>query len=429
MVSPLCRHLGPPILLALSLRTIAHAQIEEVPSFLSLTQFASILETESLNEFGYADGEAQAEKYWERSIYFEWTRAFDEEETNGGNYPFMLCHANRRLSGVQRRGEIETTVKKLDIAMQRMIPVYNEDDKTCFETKLRAMQAIKLAQNMYDKQFYIFPLTYAMKLIGDSVKSAADQGDGGYLDVTLCPGDLTNLTDVNVKQQEELNTMVLDAITSKDLFTSKTNAYENFFWFALEETQEMGTDIPRANFWKGIFEAGIDSDTAICERIGEELVFEFFKAGRSEGDLSVLSIKFDQLDRTSSVSKDCILALVIAVSLLPNTCAIQSRPKIEPQNRNAQYLIQTRPGAQPGIPWYNTSITGRGQYVALSDTGIDINNCYFWDNSPEGQKFVKRQDYKDPNQRKVIQYDPYVDTTDYNYGPLTVREQLSVIKV
>eukprot|EP00586_Coscinodiscus_wailesii_P008645 CAMPEP_0172523930 /NCGR_PEP_ID=MMETSP1066-20121228/293918_1 /TAXON_ID=671091 /ORGANISM="Coscinodiscus wailesii, Strain CCMP2513" /LENGTH=897 /DNA_ID=CAMNT_0013307029 /DNA_START=125 /DNA_END=2819 /DNA_ORIENTATION=+ len=416
MISSFCRHLGPPILLTLSLKTITYAQDVQVPSFLSLTQFSGILETESLVEFDYASGVDAAENYWAKSIYFEWTRAFDEEETNEGDYPFMICHANRRLSGVQRRGEIESAINKLDIPMARLIPIYNEDDKTCFVTKLRASLAIKLANYLQNAQLYIFPLTYAMKLIGNSVSSAQEQGDGGYLDVTLCPGDLVNLTDVNTKQQEELNTLVLDAITSKDLFTSKTEAYENFFWFALLETQGLGEEIPRSKFWKEKFDAGVDSSTPICDRIAEELVFDFYKAGRNEGDLSVMSIRFDQLDRNTAVADPCILALVIAVSLLPSTCAIQSRPRIENQNRNAQYLIQTRPGAQPGIPWYNTSISGRGQYVALSDTGIDINNCYFWDNSPAGQKFVKRRENIDTNQRKVIQYDPYVDTTDYNYG-------------
>ena len=30
-------------------------------------------------------------------------------------------------------------------------------------------------------------------------------------------------------------------------------------------------------------------------------------------------------------------------------------------------------------PWYDAGLTGKGEIVALSDSGIDVDNCYFWD--------------------------------------------------
>ena len=83
-------------------------------------------------------------------------------------------------------------------------------------------------------------------------------------------------------------------------------------------------------------------------------------------------------------------------------------------------------------------MNGRGEVVALSDAGIDVNNCYFWDSDDYlkpgavsnsrcihvWQYFI--QSYIvffhfhvkniDLNQRKIVQYDNYADNGDLDYG-------------
>jgi len=55
-------------------------------------------------------------------------------------------------------------------------------------------------------------------------------------------------------------------------------------------------------------------------------------------------------------------------------------------------------------------LNGEGQTVTISDTGIDQNNCYFLDNeNPASATY-------NTNSRKIAQYVPFVDTSDYQYG-------------
>ncbi len=42
---------------------------------------------------------------------------------------------------------------------------------------------------------------------------------------------------------------------------------------------------------------------------------------------------------------------------------------------SAQYLVQS--GVVESRPWLDSGLDGNGQIIALSDTGIDVDNCYF----------------------------------------------------
>eukprot|EP00592_Proboscia_alata_P007417 CAMPEP_0194356622 /NCGR_PEP_ID=MMETSP0174-20130528/4231_1 /TAXON_ID=216777 /ORGANISM="Proboscia alata, Strain PI-D3" /LENGTH=64 /DNA_ID=CAMNT_0039126285 /DNA_START=26 /DNA_END=216 /DNA_ORIENTATION=+ len=55
----------------------------------------------------------------------------------------------------------------------------------------------------------------------------------------------------------------------------------------------------------------------------------------------------------------------------------------------------------------------KSQVVACSDTGVDVDNCYFWD-SKNGP--INKNNYLEKNQRKIVQYDAYTDSTDYELG-------------
>lgn len=49
--------------------------------------------------------------------------------------------------------------------------------------------------------------------------------------------------------------------------------------------------------------------------------------------------------------------------------------------------------------------------VAVSDTGVDTDNCYFWDANHGGPT-----QYRDESHRKIVQYKNFVDKSDYKYG-------------
>jgi len=52
-------------------------------------------------------------------------------------------------------------------------------------------------------------------------------------------------------------------------------------------------------------------------------------------------------------------------------------------------------------PWFDTGITGKNQIVAVSDSGVDMDHCYFFDSNP-----LSRDGSVDESQRKLIQYVP-----------------------
>ena len=63
-------------------------------------------------------------------------------------------------------------------------------------------------------------------------------------------------------------------------------------------------------------------------------------------------------------------------------------------------------------PFRAKGIDGTGETVAVSDTGVDPNNCYFFDpnqSRPVGSTI-------DVSARKIDQYVPFVDTKDYQFG-------------
>ena len=69
-------------------------------------------------------------------------------------------------------------------------------------------------------------------------------------------------------------------------------------------------------------------------------------------------------------------------------------------------------------PFWNAGITGQGQILQISDTGLDIDNQYFWDSSSSCSTNLPKDKTSSSNLscRKVVQYYAHVDTTDDEGG-------------
>ena len=59
-------------------------------------------------------------------------------------------------------------------------------------------------------------------------------------------------------------------------------------------------------------------------------------------------------------------------------------PKIEEFNIEAQWIVQSN--KEDESPWFDAGLTGEGQVVAVSNIGLDMDNCYFWDATGEVPK-------------------------------------------
>ena len=75
-------------------------------------------------------------------------------------------------------------------------------------------------------------------------------------------------------------------------------------------------------------------------------------------------------------------------------------------------------------PFLAAGLDGTGQIVAVSDTGLDVNNCYFYDSvnpvpyyNPVGSAFGAATAFKtSTTHRKIAMYAAYVDNSDYLNG-------------
>lgn len=82
---------------------------------------------------------------------------------------------------------------------------------------------------------------------------------------------------------------------------------------------------------------------------------------------------------------------------------IEERHRMTVQNDNDTWIVQTN--QYPNRKIFDNGITGDGQLVAVSDTGIDADHLMFWD-STDGLPSTT----PDPNQRKVHVYYPWYQT-------------------
>ena len=97
------------------------------------------------------------------------------------------------------------------------------------------------------------------------------------------------------------------------------------------------------------------------------------------------------------------------------------RVRAETQNYRSRGIVQTGdPGNNPrATPYSAAGLTGKGQVVGVSDTGLDESSCYFYD---EDNGFIERTHLNSPKRdwgrRKVVQftYLPEADTTDVENG-------------
>merc|ERR1719343_77588 len=139
----------------------------------------------------------------------------------------------------------------------------------------------------------------------------------------------------------------------------------------------------------------LNQDLQQCEEVYNTLGFEYQSLPLDENiTISTLSIDFRTLEQTLhtklysnttlseeeqtyilSLVKTCSQILVLSLSVIPEVCSIQTRPRMEIKNHNAQWLIQT--GVQGVTPWYDLGLNGTGEVVAVSDTGLSLDHCYF----------------------------------------------------
>ncbi|KAL7513731.1 hypothetical protein ACHAXN_010998 [Cyclotella atomus] len=214
---------------------------------------------------------------------------------------------------------------------------------------------------------------------------AAHNQSAAYWDAAVAYEWSKNLARENVTV-DRYPFIICNEISESYYFTSQ--AYlESDFTTASNQTS-------RSLFWKDILERFQKDET--CNEIFENrLVYSFVR-----------------FNATGVVDHDvgCVLTLLLAISTLSNVCAAEVVKNPKPLDADSQWTMQT--GTPGDTPFFdvNVGLDGEGQVVAVSDTGIDPDNCYFWDVNNERSEKINL------DARKVVQYIPFENNDDYHLG-------------
>ena len=110
--------------------------------------------------------------------------------------------------------------------------------------------------------------------------------------------------------------------------------------------------------------------------------------------------------------RECLHNVAFNLASRPDVCFVGAYQQMQPTNSIAAGVVQS--GKKESKPFFTAGLDGEGQVVALSDTGIDIDNCYMWDKSQSVSRDKSGQ--TNMKARKVVQYFAYADSSDVSRG-------------
>ena len=318
-----------------------------------------MMDTECQKEFEFNETEDEDTiiNLWNAHIEFEWKRAEAREQRNISNYPFILCDSTNLTppDKLNRLLENGLNPSNLMILSSNLISnnITNNNETlsdTCFLINTKSSWCKDIIHNL---DLDVIPVSYAMKLLSGSIdrieellqvnETMAEDFESinkvddwmenknitsDYLDVMLCPGTIINET----LSEEELREEVLHHVT--------TSILEEVLYFMKDSTQNH-----RQEFWNEILN---NEDLQQCEGIYNTLLFEYQSLPLDENvTISTLSINFrtleqgleDKLYSNTTISEEergyvlslvqtCSQILVLSLSVIPEVCSIQTRPRV-----------------------------------------------------------------------------------------------------
>jgi len=114
------------------------------------------------------------------------------------------------------------------------------------------------------------------------------------------------------------------------------------------------------------------------------------------------------------VNYECLMALVASLAEHPFVCNVEHDPPVVLFNDNARWIMQGNVGSNSNkkLPFHDAGIKGFGQTVQMSDTGLSVQSCYFYDSN--GEVVRDKSATVDRSKRKVVQYYAKSDQYDDN---------------
>jgi hypothetical protein len=296
-----------------------------------------------------------------------------------GASPFVVCDMQHSKPGAKCKATIESLLG------ENLTPLINKVDMTCFAVEALASDVKSLPVGLS-----AVPLSPEMKMARGLVESIASSVVPlvKRIDATFCAGETSTNEEAYDLAQELLN----------DLLGDRRHLRAQSF---LES--RIFRDAERDLFWQRQLQDAESLSSSVCREMITTFSLEAFKSGMTltlpDGDLS-------------ESYRECISAVVVDLAMQPEVCFVGGYQRIQLRNDVASGIVQG--GHSDVRPLHALGLDGTGQVVAMSDTGVDTDNCYFYDADTEVTK--SRSDAFDLKARKIVQYVAYADSKDSGNG-------------
>ena len=305
--------------------------------------------------------------------------------------PFIICNDKPVENGINRIEEIKDATKTSDLSI-----LLNNDKRTCVSLELNPRKAEELENDDYN-DFNIIPYAGGMKIRKGVMECFAN----GETDHSCERSDSIIELDVEMfGDSKGLDELVQDiTIRIQDNVKLENNNDENNFNRNLLEKQfdlvhrRDSTMDSRSSMWRRALDSECNFSSVMVDSADNSSVIVF-------------GLPIDQL------GEHCAIYFLIALSVEKKIQSISLKLPIELFNTEAQWIVQS--GKKDVRPWFDTGLKGENQVVSVSDTGLDMNNCYFWDKT--GQVSADKKGTVDLDRRKVVQYFPFQDDSDQELG-------------
>eukprot|EP00588_Corethron_pennatum_P022092 CAMPEP_0194313632 /NCGR_PEP_ID=MMETSP0171-20130528/10485_1 /TAXON_ID=218684 /ORGANISM="Corethron pennatum, Strain L29A3" /LENGTH=880 /DNA_ID=CAMNT_0039068663 /DNA_START=260 /DNA_END=2901 /DNA_ORIENTATION=- len=353
----------------------------------------------------------EVENHWVESANYQLTRARnvealrqlevsaqgenisgDIDNFQNGKFPFVVCSDTPGFDGFQRAEEVNFIFGDGNSKV-----IYNDDLKTCFFV-------YALASNIESVYllFEITPMNSVMKFrkgLIDFILTVeteiASEDNNSIMSIVryradLCMGAARSPGEVNLITNKIAN--LIEATNSAHYFLTSEAPF--FSELKLDSNKNKYDDGHiRRLFLSDVI--GIDNDDRDCGILYRNLSVTSNKLGTA---INIILKESYFQEGSASITSKCLLALVVGIASQPEVCAMSQIPDGHTSNYATNWIVQS--DIPERTPFKDIGLDGTGQVIALSDTGLDVDNCYFWDSL----RVLTKNGTTDYSQRKVIQY-------------------------
>ncbi|KAL7518658.1 hypothetical protein ACHAWX_003466 [Stephanocyclus meneghinianus] len=120
--------------------------------------------------------------------------------------------------------------------------------------------------------------------------------------------------------------------------------------------------------------------------------------------------------QASTVTESCLVSFIVSLAVHSSVSRIGSMAEgVELHNLHARWVVQGSKkdlGGNDIFPWTAAGLNGSSQLVAISDTGLDLRNCYFVDSVIESDHDSIFENWN-ISRRKVLRYDSDAQGGDF----------------